>query len=184
MKKFFVFVAICIGIVVVATEYQSAEAIPRQELTHAPPQTTSGWEQSVVETIPKVLEKYGDIIKEAGREYRINPKLIAGILIVESMGDPRAESSAGAKGCMQTLPSTDIVIGVKGNSFDCVVSIWKGTKYLAHLRDTYKFTPGYKTIAAYVDGPGRVSSYTNEDLLKHDYLNKVAFVVEHLPKNF
>jgi soluble lytic murein transglycosylase-like protein len=184
IKKFSVLIAVCISIAIFAPDYGDAKAIPHQELSHVLPQTTPGWERAVLEAIPKVLDKYGENIKEAAQEYRIDPRLITAILIVESMGNPYAESSAGAKGCMQTLPSTDMVIGVSGNSFNCRTSIWKGTKYLAHLRDTYNFTPRYKAIAAYEKGPEGVRKYTKRDLAESDYLNKVAFVVEHLPENF
>ncbi|MDO8572216.1 MAG: lytic transglycosylase domain-containing protein [bacterium] len=186
MKKFFVVILLCLNIVALVTiiGYPEAEAIPRPKLTGALPQTTPEWEKSVLEAIPKVIAEYGENIKEAAQEYFVHRKIVIAMLIVESMGNPYAESPAGAKGCMQTLPSTDVEIGVMGNSFDCITSIWKGTKYFARLRDHYKLTPLIKVIAAYEKGPDRVANYTQQDLLKSDYLNKIAFVVEHLPENF
>lgn len=132
----------------------------------------------------EVLAKYGENIKEASHEFQVNWKIIVGVVVTESMGDPYAESPAGAKGCMQTLPSTDEEIGIRGNSFHCPTSIWKGAKYIARLRDHYKITPPAKVFAAYERGLKRVANYTQEDLIKSDYINKIAFVVENLPENF
>jgi len=186
MKKFSVVLLLCFNIaaVIAIIRYPEAEVIPHKKLTHALPQTTPEWERSVLAAIPKVLAEFGENIKKAGREYQVNHRLIVGVLITESMGNPNAESSTGARGCMQTLPSTDREIGIRGDSFHCPTSIWKGTKYLSLLRDRYKLTPLIKVVAAYEKGPNRVVNYTQRDLLESDYLNKVAFVVEHLPKNF
>lgn len=190
IKKFFVVFLLCFNIVVIIAGFQKNEksVTPHNQHTtrvsHGFPRTSQQWEKSALEAIPKVLAEYGQNIKEAAHAYNISPKLITAILIVESMGNPFAKSSAGAMGCMQTLPSTDMDMGITGDSFDCPTSIWKGTKYLAHLRDNTHLTPRHKIIAAYEQGPERVRNYSKKDLVESEYLNKVAFVVEHLPKDF
>ncbi len=45
-------------------------------------------------------------LEKLGKEYRINPFLLAAIIRRESVFDPRAESRAGALGLMQIIPST------------------------------------------------------------------------------
>lgn len=190
VKKFFVIILACFNIVVIVAGFQKNEqpTAPHNQhiaqVHHGLPRTSPQWEKAAREAIPKVLSEYGENIKEAARAYHISPRLITAILIVESMGDPFAKSSAGAMGCMQTLPTTDADMGVTGDSFDCPTSIWKGTKYLAHLRDNTNLTPRHKIIAAYERGPEGVRDYSEQDLMESDYLNKVTFVVEHLPKNF
>lgn len=154
--------------------------LPKKEASRVP----TKWEVGMQRSLPKILRNYKNDVEKAGRKFNVNPDIILAILVVESMGDPYALSSKGARGCMQTLPSTDVEINMHGHdSFDCPTSIMKGTKYLTLLRSRYGFTDPYQAIVAYSDGPTRVKHYTEEEILNRSYLTKVRAVIEKIPND-
>jgi soluble lytic murein transglycosylase-like protein len=134
------------------------------------------------EKVSEVIKKYGNDIKRAAHTYNLNPRAIAAVLLVESRGNPNAVSEAGARGCMQVLPSTEKMIGLNGDIFDCQYSIYVGTRYLAYIRDTYKFDKMYKVFAAYHDGPDRVARYDQKDFFDHPYLESIHRAIEMVPQ--
>src|SRR3970040_2962740 len=50
--------------------------------------------------------EYEEILRAHGRNYDLDPALLAAVVYVESRFDPDAESAAGAIGLMQLLPDT------------------------------------------------------------------------------
>jgi len=82
--------------------------------------------------------------------------LIETVIAVESNGQPRAVSSAGAMGLMQLMPGTWAQLrqrlGLGADPFDPGDNILAGAAYLRELRDRYG-EPGF--LAAYNAGPGR-----------------------------
>jgi soluble lytic murein transglycosylase-like protein len=106
--------------------------------------------------------------------YDIDPNLIAIIMTMESGGDPKASSYAGAKGLMQVTAPTARDIAAKfikqpANTYnleDPTTNIEFGTAYLAHLRDTFSDTtqsPSWNATveliaAGYNGGPGAAAS--------------------------
>lgn len=165
-------------------KHQETEKVILEEtLAQEPaPRVSEKWEQSVEMVLPKVLSKYKNEIKRAARLFDVEPEIIASIIVVESMGNPRALSPKGARGCMQTLPSTDVELGMHDrDSFDCPTSIVKGTKYLASLRDRYGITDSSRVIVAYSDGPNRTKKYTEEEVQNNIYLYKVNAVIDKIP---
>ena len=55
----------------------------------------------------KALRPYGQIIRDASRQFLIPPEIIGAVIMVESGGNKKAEASTGtAKGLMQTLAGT------------------------------------------------------------------------------
>ncbi len=91
---------------------------------------------------------------------------IAALAYQESRLDQGAKSTRGAVGIMQILPSTAAGTAVNIPDVSTVENnIHAGTKYLAHLRDTYFSDPAIApedrldfTFAAYNAGPARINS--------------------------
>lgn len=174
----FVLTAIVVGFSMFFEKPEIVPELPKKEVLKVP----TKWEMGMQKALPGILNTYKDDIEKAGRKFNVNPDIIIAILVVESMGDPYALSSKGARGCMQTLPSTDAEINMQHHdSFDCPTSIMKGTKYLTLLRKRYGLTDPYQAIVAYSDGPTRVKHYTEEEILNRSYLSKVRAVMGKIP---
>ena len=75
----------------------------------------------------------------------------------ESLFDPKAISSAGAKGLMQLMPDTATEVGVK-NVFDAEQNIMGGTKYLKKMLKKFK-NNAKSAVAGYNAGPAAVVYY-------------------------
>src|SRR4051794_14956014 len=96
---------------------------------------------------------YAPTIKEVAAHYKIPASVLAGLIQIESAGDPNATSSAGARGLTQFIPSTAKGYGVQfGSSHAAKRSqIFGAAKYLVDLG--YHNDP--KTaLARYNGGPG------------------------------
>ncbi|PID28224.1 MAG: hypothetical protein CSB55_05795 [Candidatus Cloacimonadota bacterium] len=102
------------------------------------------------------LEKLRPLIEKAAKKYNIEPELIMAVISQESYANPKAESSAGAKGLMQIMDSTAVGLGIK-NSFDPEENIMGGTEYLKIQLDRYK--DRNLALAAYNAGPVNVDKY-------------------------
>lgn len=95
--------------------------------------------------IPSTVKKWEPTIDQMAQKYNIDPNLIAIIMTMESGGDPKAISSAGAKGLMQITDKTAKDIASKHlkqpvsnyDLSDPTTNIEFGTAYLAYLRDTF-----------------------------------------------
>lgn len=99
-------------------------------------------------------------VPEAAAKYDVSPALLSAIIHVESAGNSRARSHAGAVGCMQLMPATARHMGVEdpGNARENVMG---GARYLRHLEThlgkTYDRKLGFgPLLAAYNAGPGNV----------------------------
>lgn len=127
---------------------------------------------------------YEEIIDRYSKEYNVPKAVIFAVVKTESDFDPNAESSAGAIGLMQMMPSTfEWLTGEEhlgeelptSKLTDPEVSIRYGTYYLAYLRS--KFTPAptegdteaiasatnWDTIfAAYNAGEGNVAKWLKD----------------------
>jgi len=92
----------------------------------------------------------------------IEPKLVLGVIQVESSGYHRAVSPVGAVGLMQIMPATgeelaqDRGMAWHGPEtlFDPVVNVQLGITYLQELSDRYDHIP--TALAAYNWGPSRI----------------------------
>lgn len=95
--------------------------------------------------IPQTVKRWQAPIDQMAREYRVDPNLIAIIMTMESGGDPKAKSAAGAQGLMQITDITAKDISQKFlrhpvskyNLNDPATNIEFGTAYLANLRDIF-----------------------------------------------
>ena len=132
--------------------------------------------------VPATVKKWEGPIDQMAKKYKIDPNLIAIIMTLESGGDPKASSAAGAKGLMQITGPTAKEISAKllkqpaktnydmNNPED---NIEFGTAYLAYLRKTFgewQQGPSWNTTvelvaAGYNGGPGAANSvYKGEGL--------------------
>lgn len=100
--------------------------------------------------------EYDSIIKRVAKKYKLNPMLVSAVIKAESNGDPKAVSTAGAKGLMQLIDSTASDMGVQ-DVFDPHENIEGGTKYLRKMIN--RFGDIKKALAAYNAGPETVKRY-------------------------
>lgn len=95
------------------------------------------------------------MIKRVANEHGINHHLIQAVVQVESNYNPRAVSSAGARGLMQLMPETQRELGVR-NVFDPRENLRGGVRYL--IRQIMYFRDVRKGLWAYNAGPNRVET--------------------------
>ena len=103
---------------------------------------------------------HAQAVAEAAQRFGIPEAWIRAVMRVESAGDVRAISSAGAMGLMQIMPATWAELRVRhrlgGNPYDPRDNILAGAAYLREMHDRYG-SPGF--LAAYNAGPGRYEEY-------------------------
>lgn len=136
------------------------------------------WRESAVRSIPEVKEKYLATIREAAWKHDISPDFITAILVVESLGEADAISSAGAQGCMQLMPAALKEIGHAGNPLICRENIKSAVAYLARLRSHYGYGEPEMMALAYHYGPSGAQGA--ENVLEHDYVKRMYFVLSNL----
>lgn len=116
--------------------------------------------QTVSAERPSGVDPYAAFIAEAAQRFGIPEHWIRAVMRVESAGDVRAISSAGAMGLMQIMPATWADLRVRhrlgANSYDPRDNILAGAAYLREMHDRYG-SPGF--LAAYNAGPGRYEEY-------------------------
>ncbi|RWR19601.1 lytic transglycosylase domain-containing protein [Sinirhodobacter populi] len=104
---------------------------------------------------------YAVPIAEASQRFGIPEHWIRAVLRVESAGDVRAVSVAGAMGLMQVMPETwaslRIRHGLGTDPYDPRDNILAGAAYLREMIDRYGNVAGM--LAAYNAGPGRYDEY-------------------------
>ena len=97
---------------------------------------------------------------DAARRFGIPQLWIRAVMEVESAGNPRAVSHAGAMGLMQIMPGTwaelRAAYGFGDDPFDPRDNILAGTAYLRQMYDRFG-SPGF--LAAYNAGPARYQEH-------------------------
>src|SRR5262249_53498577 len=104
------------------------------------------------------------IVRRQARRFGIDPLIVLAVIQVESQFDPKAVSSAGAKGLMQIQGDTgkdlagELGIAWTGEEllFDPEVNVTLGTCYLRRLID--RFGDVDAALAAYGCGPSLVDA--------------------------
>lgn len=100
-------------------------------------------------------------VADAARRFGIPERWIWAVMRVESNGDVRAVSSAGAMGLMQIMPSTLAGLraryGLGNDPYDVRDNIMAGAAYLRAMHDRYGNVTAM--LAAYNAGPGRYDEY-------------------------
>jgi soluble lytic murein transglycosylase-like protein len=127
-------------------------------LAVTPPVVTQA--QSVPVTRTSMADPHAASVTEASQRFGMPEHWIRAVRRVESAGDVRAISSAGAMGLMQVMPATWAELRTRyrlGNDpYDPRDNIMAGTAYLREMHDRYG-SPGF--LAAYNAGPGRYEEY-------------------------
>ena len=116
--------------------------------------------QTVSAERPSRADSYATFITEAAQRFGVPEHWIRAVMRVESAGDVRAISSAGAMGLMQIMPATWTDLRARhrlgANPYDPRDNILAGAAYLREMHDRYG-SPGF--LAAYNAGPGRYEEY-------------------------
>lgn len=103
------------------------------------------------------VEGFRSLIEQAAERYNLDGALLAAVVHVESGGNPKAVSPAGAQGLTQLMPSTAQYLGVQ-NPFDPAQSLDGAAKYLRKLLGQFGGDVA-KALAAYNAGEGNVKKY-------------------------
>ncbi len=105
-------------------------------------------------------DPYAAFIAEAAQRFDMPEQWLRAVMRVESAGNVRAISSAGAMGLMQLMPTTWAELRYRHrlgtNPYDPRDNILAGAAYLREMFDRYG-SPGF--LAAYNAGPGRYEEY-------------------------
>ena len=98
---------------------------------------------------------YQPLFESAGREWNVDPALLAAVAKTESAFNPNAVSHVGAQGLMQFMPATAAEMGV--DAFDPASAVDGAARYLRKSLD--QFGSSELAIASYNAGRGAVSRY-------------------------
>lgn len=106
-------------------------------------------------------EEYRMVTVQAASKYKLDPRLLAAVITVETRWDPHAVGMHGELGLMQILPSTGAWLAeqvemAEYDLADPVTSLTLGAYYLAHLLSEYGTVQN--ALAAYNGGPAAVES--------------------------
>ncbi len=119
--------------------------------------------------LPETVRRWETLLIEAGQRHKVDPALLAIVMLVESGGNPSARSGAGATGLMQVMPATARGIaaerGISDFSVDQLyepeVSVDFGAWYLAQQLRSFGLIedPDWQqsvrnAAVAYNGGPG------------------------------
>lgn len=145
---------------------------------------------------------YSKEIREASRNHRLDPFIIAAVARTESSWIADATSSVGARGLMQIMPDTALYLAeLRGleleldELYDARVSLDYGAYYLSMLYEDFRDWD--LVFAAYNAGPGQVrawledSDYSQGGRLTHipfeetsSYVFKVNHFLEAFKKSY
>jgi soluble lytic murein transglycosylase-like protein len=109
------------------------------------------------------VHPYAGHVADAARRFGIPEAWIWAVMRVESGGNSRAVSRAGAMGLMQLMPATwaglRIRYGLGPDPFDVRDNIMAGAAYLREMHDRYGNASAM--LAAYNAGPGRYDDFVS-----------------------
>jgi soluble lytic murein transglycosylase len=130
---------------------------------------------SQVNQMPEFIQRliypiiYDDIIAAEAETHAIDPALLLAITRQESLFEPAAESSAGARGLMQVMPATGQYIAERAGFADYSADqLWRpylGIKYGAwYINQQLQIFEGnpLAAVAAYNAGPGYVLEWIKQ----------------------
>lgn len=125
--------------------------------------------------------KYEEEIRFASEEYGLAPEFISAVIYTESKFNESAQSSAGAKGLMQLLPTTfewlQRLRDTESEALDIMnpsVNIDYGCYYISYL--TERYTDPYTAMAAYNAGHTRVDEW-----LKNTEYSEDGITLKNIP---
>lgn len=120
-------------------------------------------------------QKYADYVEQYSAQYGVSSSLVYAVMRTESGFREEVESSAGAIGLMQIMPSTfewlqnakDGEVTMTSSSlFDPQVNIEYGTYLLSYLRDRYE--DENTAVAAYNAGMTNVDAWLSDSRYSSD----------------
>ncbi|HEY0123223.1 MAG TPA: DUF736 family protein [Rhizobium sp.] len=124
-------------------------------------------------------DPWSEHIAEAASRFAIPERWIRAVMAVESAGDVRALSSAGAMGLMQIMPATweelRLKHGFGNDAYDVRNNILAGSAYLRAMHDRYGSIAAM--LAAYNAGPGRYERHLAGERLPAETIAYVARVM-------
>jgi hypothetical protein len=107
-----------------------------------------------------VAHRFAGHVSEAAARFGLPEAWIWRVMRIESAGDARAVSRAGARGLMQVMPATwaelRVRYGLGPDPFDPRDNIMAGAAYLREMYDRFGW-PGF--LAAYNAGPARYENH-------------------------
>ncbi len=114
------------------------------------------------------LKKFEPLLKQAAREFGLQPAMLKAIMAAESGFNPAAVSPKGAIGLMQIMPDTGARYGVQADAKQSLAKKLADPKTnirvsARYLRDLVRMFPGKPelVIASYNAGEGAVKKYRN-----------------------
>ncbi|MBS5212958.1 MAG: lytic transglycosylase domain-containing protein [Megasphaera massiliensis] len=141
------------------------------------------WKDDVMRKFVYPLQ-YDYLVRQYAYETKIDPALVASVILVESKFDERASSQPGAHGLMQVMPDTAQWIADEMGMTDYTpdklsdvrTNIRLGTWYLAYLLKEYDGNQ-ILALAAYNAGRGHVDSWVREYGWTKDFqeIEKIPF---------
>ncbi len=138
--------------------------------------------QDVTADRAAVRHPYAVHVAAAAHRFGIPEAWIWAVMRVESNGDSRAVSTAGAMGLMQIMPATwgslRARYGLGADPYDVRDNIMAGAAYLREMHDRYGDATAM--LAAYNAGPGRYDEYRSRGrplpAETHAYLARLASI--------
>lgn len=110
-----------------------------------------------VNVMPTEKSHIKQLVSKISKKHGVDEKLVNAVIKQESGYNPKAKSSAGAKGLMQLMPATAKAMGVS-DPYNPVQNVEGGVKYLKSMMDRYNNNV-VLALAAYNAGPGNVDKY-------------------------
>jgi soluble lytic murein transglycosylase-like protein len=159
----FLYIMIAMATPLYADIYVYADKQGVLHFTNVPTSSkSSDYKVYIKETPNRPLESnstdlYDHVISEASHTHGVSFSLLKALIKTESDFNPRAVSSAGARGLMQLMPENIKTLKIK-NPFDPRENIMGGTQYLKQLIDRFNGKLPL-ALAAYNAGPGVVEKY-------------------------
>lgn len=130
---------------------------------------------------PAPVHPYAAHVAEAARRFGIPEAWIWAVMRVESGGNARAVSRAGAMGLMQLMPATWGTLrtryGLGPDPFDVRDNIMAGAAYLREMHDRYGNASAM--LAAYNAGPGRYDDFVSRG--RPLPAETVGYLAQHAP---
>lgn len=159
---------------------------PKQARVDSPAGSQSSLRDRELKKLEEAVQSLGGtlrhaaILHSAGREFDIDPLLLASVAHVESHFKPMAASKKGARGLMQLRPVVTQVLGVE-DPWNPYENIMAGSAYLRTCFNRYAAHADstYLALAAYNIGPGPVQKLTTSDAGKR-FVKKVLLVYNNL----
>lgn len=148
----------------------------------AAPADRTAVEKSHIEgkKVPALADNVRQALDRAAEQTGVDRALLQAVVVVESGGNPRAESRRGARGLMQLMAGTARELGVK-DAFDPLENVLAGARYLKRMLVAHGGDERL-ALAAYNAGPGNVRRHNGVPPFRetHNYIERVLDIRKRL----